>query len=59
VVIDFEALGDDAKRAVPTPDHFWPLLYALGAREPGEAAQLHPNFIHHKSLGMTSILIGA
>ena len=59
VVIDFEALGDDAKRAVPTPDHFWPLLYALGAREPGEVAQLHPNFIHHKSLGMTSILIGA
>lgn len=59
VVIDFEALGDDAKRAVPTPDHFWPLLYALGARQPGEAAQLNPNFIHHKSLGMTSILIGA
>ena len=59
VVIDFEALGDDAKRAVPTPDHFWPLLYALGAREPGEPATLHPNFIHHKSLGMTSILIGA
>jgi Uncharacterized conserved protein len=58
-VIDFEALGEDARLSVPTPDHFWPLLYVLGARHPGEQAQLHPNFIHHKSLGMTSILIGA
>lgn len=58
-VIDFETLGDDARLSVPTPDHFWPLLYVLGARYPGEAATLNPDFIHHKSLGMTSILIGA
>lgn len=58
-VIDFERQGDDARLSVPTPDHFWPLLYVLGARHPGEEARLHPNFIHHKSLGMTSILIGA
>ncbi|OJW59191.1 MAG: 4,5-DOPA dioxygenase extradiol [Sphingomonadales bacterium 63-6] len=58
-VIDFAQLGDDARLSVPTPDHFWPLLYVLGARHPGETAELGPNFIHHKSLGMTSILIGA
>ncbi|OYX45767.1 MAG: 4,5-DOPA dioxygenase extradiol, partial [Sphingomonadales bacterium 32-64-22] len=58
-VIDFAKLGDDARLSVPTPDHFWPLLYVLGARHPGETATLEPNFIHHKSLGMTSILIGA
>lgn len=58
-VIDFEALGEDAALSVPTPDHFWPLLYVLGARYPGEQARLNPNFIHHKSLGMTSILIEA
>jgi len=58
-VIDFEKLGEDARLSVPTPDHFWPLLYVLGARHPGESAQLNPDFIHHKSLGMTSILIGA
>ncbi|KPL66853.1 dioxygenase [Erythrobacter sp. SG61-1L] len=58
-VIDFAKLGDDARLSVPTPDHFWPLLYVLGARHPGEAAVLNPDFIHHKSLGMTSILIGA
>lgn len=57
-VIDFAALGEDARLSVPTPDHFWPLLYVLGARHPGEAATFEPNFIHHKSLSMTSIVIG-
>ncbi|HZU62433.1 MAG TPA: 4,5-DOPA dioxygenase extradiol [Novosphingobium sp.] len=58
-VIDFAALGEDAQLSCPTPDHFWPLLYVLGARHPGEAARLAPDFIQHKSLGMTSIFIGA
>lgn len=58
-LIDFEGLGEDARLSVPTPDHFWPLLYIMGARYPGEKVRLDPNFIHHKSLGMTSILIGA
>ncbi|PZU49430.1 MAG: 4,5-DOPA dioxygenase extradiol [Sphingomonas sp.] len=58
-VIDFWKLGDAARLSVPSPDHFWPLLYVLGARHPGEAAEFAPNFIQHKSLSMTSILIGA
>lgn len=58
-VIAYEAMGMDAALAVPHPDHFWPLLYVLGARHPGEKAELEPDFIHHRSLGMTSILIGA
>lgn len=43
----------------PSHDHFLPLLYVLGARHPGEAARFAPDFIQHKSLGMTSITIGA
>lgn len=58
-VIDFALQGEDARLSVPTPDHFWPLLYVLGARHPGESVRLEPDFIHHKSLGMTSIFIGA
>ncbi|MGF7169470.1 4,5-DOPA dioxygenase extradiol [Sphingobium xanthum] len=58
-VIDYAAQGEAARLSVPHPDHFWPLLYVLGARYPGEAAELGPNFIAYKSIGMTSILIGA
>jgi 4,5-DOPA dioxygenase extradiol len=57
-VIDFEARGEEASLSVPSPDHFWPLLYVLGARHDGEAAAFEPNFIQHKSLSMTSIVIG-
>lgn len=28
--------GVDAQHAVPTPDHFWPLLYTIGLHQPGE-----------------------
>lgn len=57
-VVSYEALGQAAALSVPEPDHFWPLLYVLGARHPGETAELESDFIQHKSLGMTSILIG-
>jgi 4,5-DOPA dioxygenase extradiol len=58
-VIEFAELGEDARLSVPTPEHFWPLLYVLGARHRGERAEFEPDFIHHRSLGMTSVLIGA
>lgn len=59
VAIDWKAMGQDAALSVPSDDHFLPLLYVLGARHEGEPAEFGPDFIHHKSLGMTSILIGA
>ncbi|MNR71793.1 LigB family dioxygenase [compost metagenome] len=33
-------LGPSARMAVPTPDHYWPLLYALGAAH-GDGAPTH------------------
>jgi 4,5-DOPA dioxygenase extradiol len=57
-VIGFAALGEDARLAVPTPDHFWPLLYVLGARHEGETARFEPDLIQHGSLSMTSVLLG-
>jgi 4,5-DOPA dioxygenase extradiol len=54
--IDFAALGADARMAAPTPEHFWPALYVLGARRPGDHARLFNDRIEHGSLGMTSFI---
>lgn len=59
VLIDYEALGDAARYSVPSSDHFLPLLYFMGARYENETVEFAPHFIQHKSLSMTSILIGA
>ncbi|MFT4251205.1 MAG: 4,5-DOPA dioxygenase extradiol, partial [Caulobacter sp.] len=57
--VEFEKLGEDARRAVPTPDHYWPLLYVLGARLPGDVASFAPDHIEHGSLSMTSVTLAA
>ena len=55
--IDYAALGRDAKESVPSPDHYWPLLYVLGARDVGDAVRFGPDHIEHGSLSMTSVLL--
>lgn len=55
--VDFESQGQDAKRSLPTPDHYWPLLYVLGARLPGDVPTFAPDHIEHGSLSMTSVTL--
>lgn len=57
--VDFASLGQDATRSVPTPEHYWPLLYVLGARLPGDKATFAPDHIEHGSLSMTSVTLAA
>lgn len=35
-LVDYRGFGMSAELAVPTPDHYWPFLYALGAAYPDE-----------------------
>jgi 4,5-DOPA dioxygenase extradiol len=56
-VIDFASLGQDARLAAPTPEHFWPLLYVLGARGPNDRARLVNDRIEYGSLGMTTVVL--
>jgi 4,5-DOPA dioxygenase extradiol len=56
-VIGWERLSPDAALAAPDPEHFIPLLYALGAADPAEA----PSIFNHdvtSSLSMTSAGFG-
>jgi 4,5-DOPA dioxygenase extradiol len=43
--------------AVPTPDHFIPLLYSLGLKEKSDQLSLFNDNLVAGSLSMTSVLI--
>lgn len=44
-------------QAAPTPEHYWPLLYALGAAD-GDAARLFNDDLVEYTLSMTSVVWG-
>lgn len=44
--------------AVPTPDHYWPLLYAAGLQRPDESLRFFNDKVVMGSISMTSVVIG-
>ncbi len=50
------AAGDDFALAIPTPEHYWPMLYALALRQPDDNLTLF-NDVVLGSLSMTSFLV--
>ncbi|MGH8995621.1 MAG: 4,5-DOPA dioxygenase extradiol [Acidimicrobiales bacterium] len=57
-LVSYPDLGEDARLAVPTPDHYYPLLYVLGARHPDEAARFPVEGIDASALSMLSTVLG-
>ncbi len=55
---DYLSLGSAVRLAVPTPDHFLPLLYALALQEDGEEIHFFNDQAVMGSLTMTSLRIG-
>ncbi len=55
-IINFNEVGDAARLAVPTPDHFYPLLYALGASEKDDKISVYNKSPVLGSLTMTTYL---
>ncbi|HEX3842374.1 MAG TPA: 4,5-DOPA dioxygenase extradiol [Acidimicrobiales bacterium] len=55
---DLPALGPDASLSVPTPDHYLPLLYVLGAASPDDGARFPVEGIDAGSLSMLSVVLG-
>lgn len=57
-LIEYEQLNKAAKLAVPTPDHYYPLLYSLGLQTPKDEIRFFNDKLVGGSLNMTSVQIG-
>jgi len=53
----YEKLGPAAKLAIPTPDHYYPLLYSLALQQRGEQVTFFNDKAIGGSLTMTSVFI--
>lgn len=57
-LIHYERLGSAAQLAIPTPDHYYPLLYTLGLQDKTDAIDFFNDKAVGGSLTMTSVRIG-
>ena len=57
-LIDYKLMGRAFNLAIPTPDHFLPLLYSLALKEENETIEIFNDKAIAGSLTMTSIKIG-
>ena len=56
--IDYATLDPEALVAIPTPEHYLPLLYVLGAQRPEDQVRFPVEGIELGSISMLSVLIG-
>ena len=56
---EYRRYGRDAALAVPSAEHFCPLLYAMGARTDTDTVTIETDYFVHKSLSMTSVVFDA
>lgn len=57
-IVDYESLGRDATLSAPTPDHYLPLIYVLGAAEEGETVTFPVEGVDGGAVSMLSVRIG-
>jgi 4,5-DOPA dioxygenase extradiol len=57
-LVDYESMGRDAALSVPTPEHYLPLLYVLGASHEGDAVTFPVEGMDGGSISMLSVQFG-
>lgn len=58
-LINYENMHAAAKLAIPTPDHYYPLLYTLGLQDKKDEPSIFNDVLLAGSLSMTSVKIAA
>ena len=56
-LVDYEALGSDAMLAIPTPEHYLPLLYVLAQQQDGEATAFPVSGFDGGSISMLTVTV--
>ena len=56
-LIDYAALGEAARMSIPTPDHYLPALYVLGAQRDDDALSVLTDGIELGSISMLSFAL--
>ena len=54
-LLDYPSLGEDALLSVPTPDHYLPLLYVLGARRESDTITFPVEGVDGGSISMLAV----
>jgi 4,5-DOPA dioxygenase extradiol len=57
-LVAYETLGRDALLSIPTPDHYLPLLYVIGARQHGDLITFPVEGVDGGSISMLSVQVG-
>lgn len=57
-LVDYASLGPDAELSIPTPDHYLPLLYVLGASMEDESVGFPTEGMDGGSISMLSVQFG-
>ena len=57
-LVDYQRLGASARLAIPTNEHYLPLLYVLGLQEPDDTVIFFAERVVYYALSMRSLRIG-
>ncbi|BCR04317.1 dioxygenase [Desulfuromonas versatilis] len=57
-LVNYQQLGETARYAVPTPDHYYPMLYPAAVRGQGEPLSFTCEIFQNRAVSMRAFLVG-